>query len=164
MKSQLIFTVCYILGPRLSALPHINLTTNPQHTMSTPFYQDLNEVQRRAVTAPHPVCGGASSHLRRAELPGHHSPSYKQGSWVSCCDCPPTSPPLWGRRWSVRRTRPQWSTRPGGPQPAGGSSGLSGSSAGAGSHSPLWCSAWVLEQNTSGCFSTGRTFSNSHYR
>ena len=54
MKSQLIFTVCYILGPRLRALPHINLTINPQDTMSTPFYQDLNEVQRRAVTAPHP--------------------------------------------------------------------------------------------------------------
>lgn len=54
MKLQLIFTVCYMLGPGLSALPHINLTINPQDTMSTPFYQDPNEVQRRAVTAPHP--------------------------------------------------------------------------------------------------------------
>lgn len=70
--------MCYILSPRLGALPHINLTINPQDTMSTPFYQDLNEVQRRAMTLP--VCGGASSHLHRAELPGHHSTAYKQAS------------------------------------------------------------------------------------
>ena len=80
MKSQLIFTMCYILSPRLRALPHINLTINPQDTMSTPFYQDLNEVQRRAVMLHTPVCSGASSHLHRAELPGHHSTAYKQAS------------------------------------------------------------------------------------
>ena len=164
MKSQLIFTVCYMLGPGLSALPRINLTINPQDTMSTPFYRDPNEVPRRAVTAPHPRARRSLESPAQGRAAWPPQPSYKQASWVPCWDCPPTSPPLWGRRWSARRTRPQWSTRPGGPRLAGGSSGLSGSSAGAGSRSPLWCSAWVLEQKASGGFSTGRTCSNSHYR
>ena len=166
MKQQLIFTVCYTLGPVLSALPHVILTINLQDTTSTPFYRWGTWSSERVSDCSTLPCMWQSlnSPGARAQLPGNSCSSHKQVSWAPCCNCQPTSPPPWGRRWSARRTRPRWSTRLGGPQPAGGSSGLAGNSAAAGSRSLLWCSTCVLEHKTSDGFSTGRTCFNYHYR
>lgn len=75
---------------------------------------------------------------RRVEL-------WRKGAWHSQL----TSPQLWEHHWTLQQTHPQWSIQLIGPQPAAGNSSLAGSSANAGSHSPLWCSACVLEHNIS---------------